>query len=102
MGKMELDYQKLHDAFFRWQTKPKMSIHGDIYYESKVVILVQYTPADLTLFYLFCNYNFWFLFAWKELETAQPDRKPGDLSKELKEALGMPTDPVCHVNTEIT
>eukprot|EP01147_Barroeca_monosierra_P003582 gene3582-31_t len=63
MGKMELDYQKLHDAFFRWQTKPKMSIHGDIYYESK------------------------------ELETAQPDRKPGDLSKELKEALGMPTDP---------
>ncbi|EGD78228.1 hypothetical protein PTSG_09295 [Salpingoeca rosetta] len=63
MGKMDLDYQKLHDAFFRWQTKPKMSIHGDIYYESK------------------------------ELETAVPDRKPGDLSAELREALGMPTDP---------
>jgi splicing factor 3B subunit 2 len=30
MGKMEIDYQKLHDAFFRWQTKPKMTIHGDL------------------------------------------------------------------------
>ncbi|KNC70435.1 hypothetical protein SARC_17039, partial [Sphaeroforma arctica JP610] len=34
-GKMEIDYQKLHDAFFRYQTKPKMSIHGDMYYEAK-------------------------------------------------------------------
>ena len=33
MGKIDIDYQKLHDAFFRWQTKPKMSIHGDLYYE---------------------------------------------------------------------
>jgi splicing factor 3B subunit 2 len=35
MGKIDIDYQKLHDAFFRWQTKPKMSIHGDLYYEVK-------------------------------------------------------------------
>ena len=33
MGKLTIDYFKLHDAFFKWQTKPKMSIHGDIYYE---------------------------------------------------------------------
>jgi len=33
MGKIDIDYQKLHDAFFRFQTKPKMTIHGDLYYE---------------------------------------------------------------------
>ena len=33
MGKIDIDYQKLHDAFFRYQTKPRMSIHGDLYYE---------------------------------------------------------------------
>ncbi len=33
MGKIDIDYQKLHDAFFRYQTKPYMSIHGDLYYE---------------------------------------------------------------------
>lgn len=36
MGKLTIDYQKLHDAFFKWQTKPKMSIHGDLYYEVKM------------------------------------------------------------------
>lgn len=35
MGKIDIDYQKLHDAFFKWQTKPRMSIHGDLYYEGK-------------------------------------------------------------------
>ena len=35
MGKIDIDYQKLHDAFFKWQTKPKMSSHGDLYYEGK-------------------------------------------------------------------
>lgn len=29
MGKMEIDYQRLHDAFFRYQTKPPMSRHGE-------------------------------------------------------------------------
>lgn len=33
MGKIDIDYQKLHDAFFRYQTKPAMAIHGDLYYE---------------------------------------------------------------------
>ena len=36
MGKLTIDYQKLHDAFFKWQTKPKMSIHGDLYYEVSI------------------------------------------------------------------
>lgn len=62
MGKMDIDYQKLHDAFFRWQTKPKMTIHGDLYYEGK------------------------------EFETKSIDKKPGELSDELKVALGMPVE----------
>lgn len=33
LGKIDIDYQKLHDAFFRWQSKPKMSIIGDLYFE---------------------------------------------------------------------
>ena len=39
MGKLTIDYQKLHDAFFKWQTKPKMSIHGDLYYEVRRISL---------------------------------------------------------------
>ena len=42
MGKLTIDYQKLHDAFFKWQTKPKMSIHGDLYYEVKGCLLLRY------------------------------------------------------------
>ena len=45
----------------RWQTKPKMTIHGDLYYEGK------------------------------EFETRLREKKPGDLSDELRRALGMPT-----------
>jgi splicing factor 3B subunit 2 len=61
MGKIDIDYQKLHDAFFRWQTKPHMSIHGDLYYEGK------------------------------ELETRLKLKKPGNLTDDLRIALGMPT-----------
>jgi splicing factor 3B subunit 2 len=35
MGKIDIDYQVLHDAFFKYQIKPKMTRHGDLYYESK-------------------------------------------------------------------
>ncbi|XP_060605446.1 splicing factor 3B subunit 2-like [Ruditapes philippinarum] len=63
MGKIDIDYQKLHDAFFRWQTKPKMTIHGDLYYEGK------------------------------EFETRLKEKKPGNLSDDLKTALGMPIGP---------
>ena len=35
MGKIDIDYQVLHDAFFKYQTKPKMTIMGELYYEGK-------------------------------------------------------------------
>ncbi|CAH9059888.1 unnamed protein product [Cuscuta europaea] len=60
MGKMDIDYQVLHDAFFKYQTKPKLTSHGDLYYEGK------------------------------EFEVKLREMKPGTLSHELKEALGMP------------
>ncbi|CAJ0837900.1 7290_t:CDS:10 [Entrophospora sp. SA101] len=60
MGKLDIDYQKLHDAFFRFQTKPKLTIHGELYYEGK------------------------------EFETKLKEKKPGQLSDELKAALNMP------------
>lgn len=66
MGKIDIDYQKLHDAFFKWQTKPPMTIHGDLYYEGK------------------------------EFETVLKDKKPGELSNDLRIALGMPTGPNGH------
>lgn len=30
MGKINIDYQILHDAFFKFQTKPQLSKHGDM------------------------------------------------------------------------
>jgi len=30
MGKLDIDYQKLHDAFFRFQTKPRLTQHGEM------------------------------------------------------------------------
>uniref|UniRef100_A0A3P8UD22 Splicing factor 3b, subunit 2 n=1 Tax=Cynoglossus semilaevis TaxID=244447 RepID=A0A3P8UD22_CYNSE len=66
MGKIDIDYQKLHDAFFKWQSKPKLTIHGDLYYEGK------------------------------EFETRLKEKKPGDLSDELRIALGMPVGPNAH------
>lgn len=30
MGKIDIDYQKLHDAFFKFQTKPKMTDYGEM------------------------------------------------------------------------
>ncbi|UZJ57452.1 hypothetical protein CBS101457_006772 [Exobasidium rhododendri] len=61
MGKVNIDYQKLHDAFFRFQTKPdNLTGYGEVYYEGK------------------------------EYETKFKERKPGELSDELKEALSIP------------
>jgi len=59
MGKIDIDYQVLHDAFFKFQTKPKLTSHGDLYYEGK------------------------------EFEVNMKERKPGVLSNELKAMLGM-------------
>lgn len=35
VNRMDIDYQILHDAFFVYQSKPKMSGAGDLYYEGK-------------------------------------------------------------------
>ena len=37
MGKIDVDYKTLHDAFFKYQTKPKMGGIGELYYEGKEV-----------------------------------------------------------------
>ncbi|SPC64863.1 probable Splicing factor 3b, subunit 2 [Ustilago sp. UG-2017b] len=60
MGKMDIDYQKLYDAFFKFQSRPHLSPYGDIYYEGK------------------------------EYETKYKDKRPGQLSKPLIEALSIP------------
>jgi len=59
MGKLDIDYQVLHDAFFKFANKPKLSKHNDMYYEGK------------------------------EYETKMLTKRPGQLSAALKEALGM-------------
>merc|ERR1719167_1058666 len=66
LGKIDIDYQKLHDAFFKWQTKPRMTLHGDLYYEGK------------------------------EFEIRLKEKKPGDLSDDLRTSLGMPVGPNAH------
>jgi len=66
LGKIDIDYQKLHDAFFKWQTKPKMTLHGDLYYEGK------------------------------EFEIRLKEQKPGNLSDDLRTSLGMPVGPNAH------
>jgi len=60
MGKIDIDYQVLHDAFFKWQTKPSLTRHGDLYYEGK------------------------------EFEVNYAEKRPGVLTDDLKKALGMP------------
>ena len=59
MGKIDIDYNILHDAFFKHQKKPNMSGHGEIYFEGK------------------------------ENEVTDHKFKPGRISSELSEALGI-------------
>lgn len=59
LGRITVDYEKLHNAFFRYQTKPLLTGHGDLYYEGK------------------------------EFEGRSRDVRPGFLSEELRTALGM-------------
>jgi splicing factor 3B subunit 2 len=44
MGKVDIDYQKLHDAFFKFQTKPPVTAFGEM-----CVILVFYSSKVLTI-----------------------------------------------------
>ena len=60
MGRLDIDYQKLYEAFFRFQTKPELTRYGEVYYEGK------------------------------EYETNLRHLRPGEVSDALKEALNMP------------
>lgn len=53
MGKIDIDYQKLHDAFFKWQIKPKLTIHGDLYYEVLESHYVKHVFSKM--FFSFCG-----------------------------------------------
>lgn len=60
MGRMSIDYERLHDAFFLHQTKPPLTKHGCLFYEGR------------------------------DHESSLRDQKrPGFLSDELRAALGM-------------
>ncbi|XP_058227123.1 uncharacterized protein LOC131335672 [Rhododendron vialii] len=61
MGSIDVNYRVLEDAFFKYQTKPKLTAFGDVYYEGKEF----------------------------EVELDR-EMKPGMLSELLKEAFGMP------------
>lgn len=59
LGKIDIDYKILRDAFFKFQTKPRLLNHGDVYYEGR------------------------------EEEVVFKTKRPGLLSEELRKALGM-------------
>ncbi|KAI1076352.1 DUF382-domain-containing protein [Whalleya microplaca] len=60
IGKLDIDYQRLYDAFFRFQEKPTLTRFGEVYYEGK------------------------------EYETDLRHLRPGELGDTLKEALSIP------------
>ena len=62
LGKIDIDYKVLYNAFFKHQTKPPLEKHCNLYYEGR------------------------------EFETKTCERRPGVLSEMLKEALGMTED----------
>jgi len=59
LGKIDIDYEVLHNAFFKFQEKPQMTKHGDIYYEGK------------------------------EDEVKMQSYRPGKISEQLRQALGI-------------
>ena len=77
MGKVDIDYQKLHDAFFKFQTKPPVTGFGEM---CVVVILLPPLLTSSIIRY----------YEGKEFETSLKEKRPGDLSLELVEALSIP------------
>ena len=61
-GQMEIEYEKLYDAFFRHAVAPRTTTFGDMYYENK------------------------------EMEHKYSDKRPGVMSDRLREALGISGD----------
>jgi len=62
MHKLEINYEIMRDAFFKYQTKAKMSRWGEVYFEGK------------------------------EFEFSEQTNRPGTMSEKLMEALGMGTN----------
>lgn len=64
MGRLDIDYQKLHDAFFKFQTQPRVLPFGELYYEGR------------------------------EKNDQNRDKiqhmRPGKISRELRAAVGLP------------
>lgn len=50
LGKIDIDYEVLHDAFFKNNYKPRMTTHGDMYHEEKDndVNNSKYKPGKMT------------------------------------------------------
>ena len=58
MGKLGMDYQMMHEAFFKYQSKPHLTRIGDLYYEGKEFeARVSWTPPcrSQTSVPLFCH-----------------------------------------------
>ncbi|KAG7663798.1 sap145 [[Candida] subhashii] len=68
MGRLDIDYEKLYNAFFKYQTKPRIFPFGDVYEEGKESV--------------------------EELQSQISRMKPGVISLALRDALGMPQDDV--------
>ena len=78
MGKMDIDYQKLHDAFFKFATKPPVTGFGEMSVNLPM-------PRIFFTIYMRARY-----YEGKEFETQLKEKRPGDLSPELVEALSIP------------
>jgi splicing factor 3B subunit 2 len=63
-GRLYIDFNRLHDAFFKFQTKPRLFGFGDVYYEGR-------EDTDV-------------------ISEEVLNLKPGVVSSELRKALGMP------------
>lgn len=59
LNRIDIDYQILHDAFFKHQAKPELTLFGDLFYIGR------------------------------EEEQKMSKFKPGKISKELRTALGL-------------
>ena len=80
MGKVDIDYQKLHDAFFKFMTKPNVTGFGEMCVTSKLCRFG--LCADVLTISRY--------YEGKEFETQLKHKRPGDLSPELVEALSIP------------
>eukprot|EP00127_Corallochytrium_limacisporum_P002863 Clim_evm42s142 gene=Clim_evmTU42s142 len=48
LGRMALDYQKLYDAFFKWQTRPSLTPHGKIFTGKEDDLHREFSPGQIS------------------------------------------------------